>query len=116
MKRKSKGFTLIETIVALGILSLIAMLLLPSLLNLIKTSAKLKEQSPIIFALEEAIETEKSDPNPTYQQRDIYVNGYEITITRDAYNNSLDRIKASCKEYELEVLEVNNEKKGLYFN
>ena len=116
MKSKNKGFTLIETIIALAILSLIAILLLPSLQNLMKSSSKLKEDSKIIFALEDAIETEKSNPNPSYHQRNTYVNGYELTITRNAYSDSLDEIKASYKEYELEVLEVNNEKKRLYFN
>ena len=105
MKKKNKGFTLIETVVALGMLSIIAIFLMPSLLNLVKSSKSLKDKPQIIFALQEAIESEKASSNEEYGSRSIYVNGLEVTI-----------IKANSNNYELEVLEVNNEKKRIYSN
>ncbi|BFL72153.1 MULTISPECIES: competence type IV pilus minor pilin ComGE [Anaerococcus] len=116
MKKKNKGFTLIETVVALGILSIIAILLMPSLLDLVKSSKSLKDKPQVIFALEEAIESEKASSNVEYGSRNIYVNGLEVIITRNPYDDNLDKIKANSSNYELEVLEVNNEKKRIYFN
>ena len=51
-----------------------------------------------------------------YGSRNIYVNGLEVIITRNPYDDNLDKIKANSSNYELEVLEVNNEKKRIYFN
>ncbi|WP_203126902.1 competence type IV pilus minor pilin ComGE [Anaerococcus sp. mt242] len=116
MKKYKGGFTLIETILALGILALIATFLLPSLQTLINSSNELKEDPQIIFALEEALEAEKSNTNPSYNSKAIYVNGYEITITRSIYNKDLDRIIVKRDKYELELLEENYEKKRLYSN
>ena len=116
MKKKNKGFTLIETVIGLGILSIIAILLLPSLMNLIRNSKDLKENPRIIYALEEAIEKEKSNSNPYYGQKVNQINGYDVVIDRKEYDDSLDKISASYSNYHLEVLEVNDEKKRLYFN
>lgn len=116
MKSFKKGFTLIETIIALGILALIAAFLLPSLQSLIKSSDKIKDDPQIIFALEEAMENEKNNPSPIYDSNKKFVNGFEIIVTRSIYNQDLDKIKVEHKNYELELLEVNNEKKGIYSN
>jgi hypothetical protein len=116
LKKKNKGFTLIETVVALGMLSIIAIFLMPSLLNLVKSSKSLKDKPQIIFALQEAIESEKARSNEEYGSRSIYVNGLEVTIIRKPYDDNLDKIKANSNNYELEVLEVNNEKKRIYSN
>ena len=116
MKRFKKGFTLIETIIALGILALIAAFLLPSLQSLIKSSNELKNEPQIIFALEEAMENERNNPSPIYDSNTQFVNGFEIIVTRSNYNQDLDKIKVELKNYELELLEVNNEKKGIYSN
>ena len=44
------------------------------------------------------------------------INGYDVVIDRKEYDDSLDKISASYSNYHLEVLEVNDEKKRLYFN
>lgn len=116
MKSFKKGFTLIETIIALGILALIAAFLLPSLQSLIKSSNELKNEPQIIFALEEAMENEKNNPSPNYDSSIKFVNGFEIIVTRSSYNQDLDKINIKHKNYELELLEVNNEKKRIYSN
>lgn len=116
MKSFKKGFTLIETIIALGILALIAAFLLPSLQTIIKSSNDLKNEPQIIFALEEAMENEKNNPSPIYDSNKKFVNGFEIIVTRSNYNQDLDKIKVKHKNYELELLEVNNEKKRIYSN
>ncbi|MBS6106135.1 MULTISPECIES: competence type IV pilus minor pilin ComGE [Anaerococcus] len=114
---KKTGFTLIETLFALAILTLIAILLLPSLNNLIKSSNALKEDSKVIFALEEAIEVEKLNTvngELSYDESIRNINGYDISINREQYSKNLDKISASFGRYHLEVIEDNYEKKRLY--
>ena len=108
--KKKKGFTLIETIISLGILALIAIFLLPSLASLYKSGFKAKEETKIIYALEEAIETEKSNihnDEPVDNFKEIDISGILIEVYVNTYNNNpnLFLIKASSGKYSLEVIE-----------
>lgn len=115
MKANKKGFTLIETLVALGFIALIAVLLLPSINNLMTISRKEKEASKIIYALESVIESEKIPyENKTYGTFFKNYNGYDIEISRTLYSENLDKIIAKFENYKLEAIEVNNEKNWLY--
>lgn len=115
MKANKKGFTLIETLVALGFIALIAVLLLPSINNLMTISRKEKEASKIIYALESAIESEKIPyENKSYGTFFKNYNGYDIEISRTLYSENLDKIIVKFENYKLEAIEVNNEKNWLY--
>lgn len=111
LKKKSKGFTLVETIFALAILSLIAIILLPALKTLISDSKEFKEESKIIFALEEAIEEEKAglrnikDEDLPIEYENM-VNNYPIKVSVSKYKENLYHIKASFKSYDIDVIEV----------
>lgn len=116
MKRIKTGFTLIETLFALGILGFIAILLLPSLNTLIINSNNLRDNSSLIFAMEEVIEIEKANTNPSYGDKLENVNGFAIKVTREKYGDSLDKISVSHGKFTFEVIEENHEEKRLYSN
>lgn len=108
---KNKGFTLIETIIALAILAIIAVYLFPALGSVIENSRKNKDMSKEIYALETALELEKTGgENRVYGQKQETINGYEIIINRSKFSENLDKILVSSGPYELEALEVVNEK------
>lgn len=116
IKNKKLGFTLIETIIALGFLALIAMFLLPALSKLNENSKKFKDQAKIVYALQAAIEEEKSFSDSPYGSKLVNINGYEIYIDRQSYRENLDYIKAKSEGFELEVIEVVDEKTWFYTN
>ncbi len=97
-KNKKLGFTLIETIIALGFLALIAMFLLPALSKLNENSKKFKDQAKIVYALQAAIEEEKSFSDSPYGSKLVNINGYDIYIDRQSYRENLDYIKAVGKD------------------
>ena len=110
MKSK-RGFTLIETIISLGILALIAVFLLPSLASVYKSSFKAKEETKVIYALEEAIETEKSNihnDETVANIKEIEIDGILVEVSVNSYrdNPNLYLIKAKSGKYSLEVIEV----------
>lgn len=115
-KNKKLGFTLIETIIALGLLALIAMFLLPALSKLNENSKKFKDQAKIVYALQAAIEEEKSIMDSPYGSKVKYINGYDISIYRQSYSDNLDYIRVNYGNFELEVIEVINEKTWFYTN
>lgn len=115
-KNKKLGFTLIETIIALGFLALIAMFLLPALSKLNENSKKFKDQAKIVYALQAAIEEEKSFSDSPYGSKLVNINGYDIYIDRQSYRENLDYIKAKSDGFELEVIEVVDEKTWFYTN
>lgn len=118
LEKNKKGFTLIEIIVTLGFLALIAAMLLPSINNLMTASKKEKEASKIIYALESAIENEKSKDmeDKEYGHSIKNYNGYEIDIIRSYYGENLDKIEVKYKNYKLDLIEVVNEEKWIYSN
>ena len=115
-KNKKLGFTLIETIITLGFLALIAMFLLPALSKLNENSKKFKDEAKIVYALQTAIEEEKSILDKSYGSKSVNINGYDIYIDRQSYRENLDYIKASYEGFELEVIEVVDEKTWFYTN
>ena len=115
-KNKKLGFTLIETIIALGFLALIAMFLLPALSKLNENSKKFKDEAKIVYALQAAIEEEKSFSDSPYGSKLVNINGYDIYIDRQSYRENLDYIKAKSEGFELEVIEVVDEKTWFYTN
>lgn len=115
-KNKKLGFTLIETIIALGFLALIAMFLLPALSKLSENSKKFKDEAKIVYALQAAIEEEKSSSARSYGSKSVNINSYDIYIDRQKYRDNLDYIKAKSEGFELEVIEVVDEKTWFYTN
>ena len=115
-KNKKLGFTLIETIIALGFLALIAMFLLPALSKLNENSKKFKDQAKIVYALQAAIEEEKSIIDSPYGSKVKSINGYDISIYRQSYSDNLDYIRVNYENFELEVIEVVDEKTWFYTN
>lgn len=110
LRSKKTGFTLIEAIISLGLLSLIAIFLIPSLSKLNENSNKFKDTPKIIFALQSAIENEKSNQDIVYGSKIEHINGYDIFVQRESYGDNLDWIYVNYDNYELEVLEVKDEK------
>lgn len=115
-KNKKLGFTLIETIIALGFLALISMFLLPALSKLNENSKKFTDQAKIVYALQAAIEEEKSTLDRSYGSKLVNINSYDIYIDRQSYRENLDYIKAKSEGFELEVIEVVDEKTWFYTN
>lgn len=111
LKKKSKGFTLVETIFALAILTLIAIILLPALNALLSNSKEFKEESKIIFALEGAVEEEKAELR-NIKDEDLpieyekMVNNYPIKVSVSKYKKKLYQIRATYKTYDIDVIEV----------
>lgn len=104
---------MIETLFALAILSLIGIFFLPSFSTLLTSSNEIKDDSRVIFALEEAIENEKAAGN-YYGYQNISINGIDILIHRESYNENLDLIRASHGKFHMELVEESYEKKRLY--
>ena len=110
-EKKIRGFTLIETIIALAILAMLGLFLLPALGSLIKNSDINKDKDREIYALETAIELEKlAGQSRIYGEKIKTINGYEIIINRSKFSENLDKIQGWSENYDLEVLEVVNEK------
>ena len=115
---KSKAFSLIEIIVALMILSLIALFVFPSAFNNMKIAEKTKDKAKITFALQGGLEIGKSLPMGDNTK---YIAGYDIDISVSPYDNpdlKSDRyikIRASYGGDSLEVIEVRKWKKPLAF-
>lgn len=117
LKENKKGFTLIEVIIALGILAIIAVILMPSLNTILTTSTKGKEASQVIYALESAIEKEKiKDEDRAYGVRTETINGIDVTIYRSKFEDNLDKIRVESGNFELTLIEVVNEKTWFYSN
>lgn len=102
MKRiKTRGFTLIECIIALGFVAIITLTLLPSLNNINRINQKLQDKTRIIYALEEAIEKNKNQDLGEYSYN---INGYEIEVSVEEYSPRLRNISASCDGLSLELV------------
>lgn len=116
-KTKTRGFTLAETIIALGILAIIAVFLFPSLNKIMNASKQNKDRTKIIYAMQMALEKEKS--RQTDIENEVWndeINGVEITISRSRFEDNLEKIKVTSGNYELEVVEVINEEAWFYTN
>lgn len=113
MKKISKGFTLIEVLFAILLLSLMALFLLPSLGTNLGMSSKIKDTADTTFILQEAIEANKTRP-VDYHNID-QINGKNVEISVVKYNNpSLEgtykKIRATFGEKTFELIEAYDEK------
>lgn len=100
-KIKTKGFTLIECIIALGFVAILALILLPSLNNINRINQKSEDKIRMIYALEEAIEKNKNQDLGEYSYN---INGFEVEVIIEAYSPGLKKISASCDGYSLDLV------------
>lgn len=98
---KNKGFTLIETIVSLALISLIAIYLLPSLFSVYKNSKNIKNNSKILFTMQEVLEKSKKREIGNY--KDIE-DGFEIYTKVNSYNENLKYVEVKSGNYILDVV------------
>ncbi|MDD7306395.1 MAG: competence type IV pilus minor pilin ComGE [Peptoniphilaceae bacterium] len=103
INKKKKAFTLIEVIIALGLLGIIAIFIFPSFRSIYKNSRTNRNQARVIFALEEAIETSKDKEisDFTYSVNDI-----DVKVSISSYPEDLDfkEIVASYEGKELKLV------------
>ena len=83
---KNRGFTLIETIIGLFLISLIAIFLLPSLFSVYKNSLKIKNNSKILFDMQEVLEKSKQREIGDYEDIE---DGFDIHTKVTSYNENL---------------------------
>lgn len=98
--KKIQGFTLIECIIALAFLSIIVVSLLPSLNKISSFDYKNKQDTKLVYALEEAIEKGKDEPVGSQE----IINGYQINIEISDYDYGMKLIRASCGNYHLDLV------------
>ena len=98
--KKRQGFTLIECLIALAFLSIIVVSLLPSLNKISSFDYKNKQDTKLVYALEEAIEKGKDEP-VGFQE---IINGYQINIEISDYDYGMKLIRASCGNYHLDLV------------
>lgn len=108
---KKKGFTLIETLIALALLAILAVFLLPSLVSIYNSGSETKVDTKTIYALEQAIEIEKANIHSHSEiipSKEVNVAGQIVNVDINIYDNNpnLLTIKASSGKYKLEVVEV----------
>lgn len=111
MKKTSKGFTLIEVLFAILLLSMMALFLFPSLGANLDASKKTKDTADTIFILQEAIETSRNRPVGQYT---TIINGKDVNISVEDYSNlafdgKYKKIKASFGEKTFELIEAYDE-------
>lgn len=98
---KNKGFTLIETIIGLFLISLIAIFLLPSLFSIYKNSVKIKKNSKILFTMQEVLEKSKKREIGEYEDIE---GGVEVHTKVEPYNKNLKYIEVKSSNYVLDVV------------
>lgn len=100
-KIKTKGFTLIECIIALGFMAILTLILLPSLNNISRINQESEDKTRIIYALEDAIEKNKNQPIGEYSYD---IDGFELEVIIEEYSPGLKKISASCDGYSLDLV------------
>lgn len=106
LKKRSKnkkllGFTLIECLIALALLAIITVSLMPSLSNIYRLDIKNKEDTRLIYAMEEALERSK-DMN--VGEDIIRVNNFDIEVSVSDYEGDLKKIFVTCDGYSLDLV------------
>lgn len=101
MNKRKNAFSLIEIIIALGLISIISLYLLPSLFSVYKNSKEIKDDSKRIFAIQEALEKSKNKDIGEFKED---INGYEIEISISDYDENLNFIEAKSKNYSLNLV------------
>lgn len=90
-----------ECIVALGLVSILAAVLLPSLNYLAKANNKLQRDTRILYALESAIEKNKTSDIGDFTDD---INGFDINVSISPYDDNLKKIRASYENYSLDLV------------
>ncbi|WP_297790233.1 competence type IV pilus minor pilin ComGE [uncultured Anaerococcus sp.] len=99
---KRQGFTLIECLIALAFLSIIVVSLLPSLNKISSFDYKNKQDTKLVYALEEAIERGKDMEVGPPQK--ININGYLINLDISNYDYGMKLIRASYGSFHLDLV------------
>lgn len=113
MKINRKGFSLLEVLIGVLLLSIICLFLFPSLYTNLDDSYKTKDIANISFALQEAVETSRNKYFGIYNEN---INGKDIEIIVEKYQNPIlkstryKKIKAIYEEKSFELIEVDYEK------
>lgn len=99
--KKLLGFTLIECLIALALLAIITVSLMPSLSNIYRLDVKNKEDTRLIYAMEEALERSKDmDVGGDI----IRVNNFDIEVSVSDYEGDLKKIVVTCDGYSLDLV------------
>ena len=95
------GFTLIECLIALALLAIITVSLMPSLSNIYRLDVKNKEDTRLIYAMEEALERSK---DMDVGEDIIRVNNFDIEVSVSDYEYDLKKIVVTCDGYSLDLV------------
>ena len=101
MNKKMRAFTLIELIIALGLLAIIAASLFPSIKVINEENSLNKKEIQITYALEQAIEKSKDNDVGFYE---INSNNLDIEVEIIPFSENLKEIRASFDDYELKLV------------
>ena len=99
--KKFSGFTLIECLIALALLAIISVSLIPSLSNIYRLDIKNKEDTRLIYAMEEALERSK---DMDVGEDIIRVNNFDIEVSVSDYENDLKKIVVTCDGYSFDLV------------
>lgn len=99
--KKFSGFTLIECLIALALLAIISVSLIPSLSNIYRLDVKNKEDTRLIYAMEEALERSK---DMDVGEDIIRVNNFDIEVSVSDYEGDLKKIVVTCDGYSLDLV------------
>lgn len=99
--KKLSGFTLIECLIALALLAIITVSLMPSLSNIYRLDVKNKEDTRLIYAMEEALERSK---DMEVGDDIIRVNNFDIEVSVSDYEGNLKKIVVTCDGYSLDLV------------
>lgn len=99
--KKLSGFTLIECLIALALLAIITISLMPSLSNIYRLDVKNKEDTRLIYAMEEALERSK---DMDVGEDIIRVNNFDIEVSVSDYEGDLKKIVVTCDGYSLDLV------------
>ncbi|EGC81798.1 competence type IV pilus minor pilin ComGE [Anaerococcus prevotii] len=99
--KKLLGFTLIECLIALALLAIITVSLMPSLSNIYRLDVKNKEDTRLIYAMEEALERSK---DMDVGEDIIRVNNFDIEVSVSDYEGDLKKIVVTCDGYSLDLV------------
>lgn len=99
--KKLLGFTLIECLISLALLAIITVSLMPSLSNIYRLDFKNKEDTRLIYAMEEALERSK---DMEVREDIIRVNNFDIEVSVSDYEGDLKKIVVTCDVYSLDLV------------
>lgn len=99
--KKLLGFTLIECLISLALLAIITVSLMPSLSNIYRLDVKNKEDTRLIYAMEEALERSK---DMEVGEDIIRVNNFDIEVSVSDYEGDLKKIVVTCDGYSLDLV------------